>query len=88
MATRTIDNLFCIFDMTICRALNLSHPISTRAIIVYNRDKNRKEFWILNQGITKEVHHRLLSWMQENIHVDNIVHQLEADEIDMDQLAA
>ena len=87
MATRTIDNLYCIFDMTIFRALNLPQPISTRAILVYERDKNRKEFKILNQKINKEVHYRLLSWMHKNIHADSIVHQLSSNEIDMDQLA-
>ena len=87
MAARTIDSLFCIFDMTICRALNLTKPISTRAIIVYDRVKDRKEFRILNQEINREVHHRLLSWMHQNIKVDNIMHHSRSNEIDMDQLA-
>jgi hypothetical protein len=87
MATRTIDNLFCIFDMTICRALNLSCPISTRAIIAYDRDKGTKDIRILNREIEGEIHNRLLSWMHKNIHADNIVHHLSSNEIDMDQLA-
>ena len=87
MATRHINQLFCIFDLSICKAMNLKKPLSTRAILQYDRHGNTKEIQILNNEISAEVRQRLQHWLDLNVD-ENIVRHLRTSEVDMDLLAA
>ena len=86
MAKRSIDNLFCIFDLSICRAMHLSKPISTRAILAYNRNENMKEIKILDKGITQAMSERLASWLEDNVEIDDILYHIRSEEINIDEL--
>ncbi len=87
MATRHINQLFCVFDLSICKALGLIHPLSTRAVFSFDRHSNKKEIQILNPEIKAEMREKLLKWLETNID-EGIVEHLRASEIDMDSLAA
>jgi hypothetical protein len=87
VAVRHINHLFCIFDLSISKALDLTHPLSTRVVLQYDRQNNKKEIKILNLGIEGETRQRLLNWLDMNVD-ENIVEHLRSSEVDMDQLAS
>ncbi|SPD73102.1 hypothetical protein PITCH_A1680019 [uncultured Desulfobacterium sp.] len=86
MAKRHIDNLFCIFDLSICKAMGLSKPILTRVIFVYDRNEKIKQIKILDKGVTESMGRRLSSWLENNIEIEDILYHIRSEEIDFDQL--
>jgi hypothetical protein len=86
MAKRNIDNLYCIFDLSICKAMHLSKPIATRVILAYDRNENIKKIMILDKSITQAMSSRLSSWLEDNVEIDDILYHLRSEEIDIDEL--
>ncbi len=85
MARRHINQLYCIFDLSICKALALAHPVSTRAVLSFDRFNNKKEIQVLNPEITTDMRKRLVAWLE--VHIDeNIVEHLRENEVNMDAL--
>ncbi len=87
MATkREIENLFCIFNLSVCSPLQLNQPISTRVLFIYDKKRNKKEVRILHKGITEEARSRLVSWVEDNVEVDDIRNNiLSSEEINIDE---
>jgi hypothetical protein len=86
MAKRNVDNLYCIFDLSICKAMHLSKPISTRVIFAYDRNENIKKIMILDKSITQAMSSRLSSWLENNVEIDDILYHIRSEEIDIDEL--
>jgi hypothetical protein len=85
-AKREIDNLFCIFNLSIRKALHLDQSLFTKVLFVYDKGKNRKEIKILHEGMTEEIRRRLASWLEDNVEVDDIIHKISHKEINIDDL--
>ena len=86
MEKRNADNLYCIFDLSVCKAMHLSNPISARAILAYDRNENIKNIKILDKDMTQDMRERLSSWLRDNVEVDDILHHIRLEEIDIDEL--
>ncbi len=86
MAKRNVDNLYCIFDLSICKAMHLSKPISTRVILAYDKNENVKKIMILDKSITQAMSSRLSSWLEDNVEIDDILYHIRLEEIDIDEL--
>lgn len=86
MAKRVVDNLFCIFDLSVNKAMRLPGPISTRVILAYDRNENKKEIKILDKNITQAMNRRLSSWLEENVEIDDILCHIGSGKIDIDEL--
>jgi hypothetical protein len=86
MAKRNVDNLYCIFDLSICKAMHLSKPISTRVILAYDKNENVKKIMILDKSITQAMSSRLSSWLENNVEIDDILYHLRSEELDIDEL--
>jgi hypothetical protein len=84
-AKREIDNLSCIFNLSVFKAMHLDKPITTRVQIIYDKNKNRKEIIILHKLITEEMRNRLTSWLEHNVEVDDILHNIMFKEINIDE---
>ena len=88
MATqRHIEKLSTIFDLKIGRALCLDDSISTRVMLIYDRNKNQKEFKVLGKGTTIEMNGLITSWLEENMDINDIIIHLNQDEINIDNIS-
>ena len=88
MATqRHIEKLSTIFDLKIGRALCLDDSISTRVMLIYDRNKNQKEFKVLGKGTTIEMNGLITSWLEENMDINDIIIHLNQDEINIDTIS-
>jgi hypothetical protein len=84
---RIVDRLDSVFDLRIQKALNLSESLSTRVMLTYSKTENTKKFNVLSPKITEEMKHKITSWLDTHIDVDDLVSYLGSEEIDMDTLS-
>jgi len=85
MATeRIVDRMDSVFDLRIHKALNLKESVSARVLLTYSRKGNRKAFKIFDAKTTEEMKHKIASWLEAHIDVNDLAGRLGADEIDMD----
>jgi hypothetical protein len=83
---RIVDRLDSVFDLRIHKALNLSESVSTRVMLTYSKRENRKKFNVLNPKTTEEIKHKIASWLDAHIDIDDLAGRLGSKEIDMDTL--
>ena len=83
---RIVDRLNSVFDLRIHKALNLSESVSTRVMLTYRKPENRTTFKVLSTKTTEEMKRRITKWLDDHIHVDDLVCRLGSEEIDMDTL--
>ena len=83
---RLVDRLDSVFDIRIRKALNLSESVSTRVMLTYRKPENRTTFKVLSTKTTEEMKRRITKWLDDHIHVDDLVCRLGSEEIDMDTL--
>jgi hypothetical protein len=53
-------------------------------MLVYDKQKNIREYRILAFGISEETDRRIRAWLDENIAVDDVIHGLNSSEINAD----
>jgi hypothetical protein len=83
---RMVNRLDSVFDLRIRKALNLSESVSTRVRLTYSKPENRTTFKVLSMKTTEEMKRKITQWLDEHIHVDDLVCRLGSEEIDMDTL--
>ena len=83
---RIAERLDSVFDLRIHKALNLSESVSTRVMLTYSKQGNRKKFKVLNPKTTEEMKCKIASWLDAHIDVDDLAGRLGSKEIDMDTL--
>jgi hypothetical protein len=83
---RLPDRLDSVFDLKIHKALSLSESVSTRVRLTYSRNENQKKFNVLSPKTTEEMKHRISSWLDTHIDVEDLLCHLGTNEIDMDTL--
>ena len=84
---RYYDSLYSVFNLTIHKALGLPESVSIRIMLTYDRARNERKFVILKAEISKDMQHRLTTWLEENIEVDDIAYGLRANELDADRFS-
>lgn len=83
---RIVDRLDSVFDIRIRKALNLSEAVSTRVRLTYSKPENRKTFKVLSTKTTEEMKRKIAAWLDDHIHVDDLVCRIGSEEINMDTL--
>jgi hypothetical protein len=64
--TESVDRLMSIFDLPNCVNFQLPENVSARVMFTYDRNKNIKEFKILNRSLPEELAGRIRSWLEVN----------------------
>jgi len=83
---RIVDRLDSVFDLRIRKALNLSENVSTRVRLTYCKPENRTTFKVLSTQMTEEMKRKITKWLDDHIHVDDLMCRPGSEEIDMDTL--
>ena len=83
---RLPERLDSVFDLRIHKALSLSESVSTRVRLTYSKNENRKKFNVLGPETTEEMKHKISSWLDAHIDVEDLLSHLGNNEIDMDTL--
>jgi hypothetical protein len=83
---RFLDKLLSVFDLTICKAIELPESVSTRVIFLYDREGDHKKFLVTNNGLPKDLIERVTSWLEKNVDVHNINSILKKNKLDADAL--
>lgn len=83
---RIVDRLDSVFDLRIHKALNLPESVSTRVRLTYSKPENRTTFKVLSTRTTEEMKRKITSWLDDHVHVDDLLWRLGSEEIDMDTL--
>jgi len=81
---RDVDRMLAVFDLTVGKALNLPEDLSTRVMLVYDRERNVKEYTLLGNRLPDGVAHRVTRWLEENVEVDDIAFRLVANRLNAD----
>jgi hypothetical protein len=81
---RGVEKLLSILDLTIGEALNLRESLSTRVMLFYDAKRSKKEFTVLDQGITGDMKDRIRIWLEENVDIDEVIFELKSNHIDGD----
>jgi hypothetical protein len=85
---RNYVSLLSVFDLIIREALGLSESVSIRVMLSYDKILNERKFVILDTAIQKDMHDRLISWLEENIDVDDIAYGLRSNNLDVDSFSS
>ena len=83
---RFLDKLLSVFDLTICKAIELPESVSTRVIFLYDRQGDHKKFIVTNNGMPKDLIEQVTSWLEKNVDVHNINFILKKNKLDADAL--
>jgi len=83
---RDVANLISVFDLRIRKALHLSNDVSARVMLIYNKKEGVKRYEILGAELPNGVMVRLLEWLEGNVAVENIAFDLEANNLNADNL--
>lgn len=81
---RDVDRMLAVFDLTVGKVLNLPEDLSTRVMLVYDRERNVKEYTLLGNRLPDGVAHRVTRWLEENVDVDDIAFRLVANRLNAD----
>ena len=81
---RDVDRMLAVFDLTMCKALNLQEDLSTRVMLVYDRERNVKEYTLLGNRLPEGVAHKVTRWLEENVGVHDIAYCLVANCLNAD----
>ena len=81
---RDVDRMLAVFDLTMCKALNLQEDLSTRVMLVYDRERNVKEYTLLGNRLPEGVAHKVTRWLEENVGVHDIAYCLVANRLNAD----
>ncbi len=69
---RFLDQLLSVFDLTICKALELSESVSTRVMFRYESEGGHKEVLVSNNGLPKDLVDQVTLWLEKNMDIPNI----------------
>ncbi len=69
---RFLDQLLSVFDLTICKALELPESVSTRVMFQYEGEGGHKEVLVSNNGLPKDLVDQVTSWLEKNMDIPNI----------------
>ncbi|MBN1105211.1 MAG: hypothetical protein JXL84_17490 [Deltaproteobacteria bacterium] len=85
---RHVEKALSIFQLTIRDALCLHETVKTGIMMLYDRASNHREFTVLNRSIPSELSGRIVSWLEQQTDVDDILWGLKSNKMDADQAAS
>jgi len=81
---RHVNNLLSVFDLTACKALDLPENVSRRVIFIYDRKQKLKKFIITGNEVPNDIDSKLISWLEENIQIDDVAFGLKRNKLNAD----
>ena len=72
---RLIHQMSSIFELSDCKNLDVKRDVMGRVMFRYDEKQNTKEFRLLNGKIPDDLRDEIISWLDQNIDVDNIMFQ-------------
>ena len=83
---RSVEKLLSVFDLAIGRAQGLTESLNTRVMFEYDRKLNKREFRLLDHGISEVLGQQIRSWLEENVDLCDMVSGLSSNEMDANSL--
>jgi len=68
---RLVHQMSSIFELSDCENLDVERDVTGRVMFRYDQKQNTKEFRLLNANIADDLRDRIISWLDQNIDVDN-----------------
>ena len=68
---RLVHQMSSIFELSDCENLDVKRDIMSRVMFLYDEKQNIKEFRLLNENIPDDLRDKIISWLDQNIDVDN-----------------
>lgn len=81
---RDVNRMLAVFDLTVRKALNLTEDLSTRVMLVYDRERNVKEYTLLGSRLPEPLSRKLTKWLEDNVDVQDIAFGLVANRLNAD----
>jgi hypothetical protein len=69
---RIVDKLMVVFDLPRSHAVCFPDHASTRVMLVYDREKNERNFRVLTKDMPKRMSGEIESWLQDHMGVNEI----------------
>ena len=66
---RLVYNLMSVFDLSDYEGLGKPENTYGRVMLIYDKEKNVKEFKLLKGGIPAEMQRNIISWLEKNIEI-------------------
>lgn len=70
---RLVHQMSSIFELSDCKNLDVKRDGMGRVMFRYDEKQNTKEFRLLNGNIPADLRDKIISWLDQNIDVDNIM---------------
>ena len=68
---RLVHQMSSIFELSDCENLDVKRHAMGRVMFRYDEKQNTKEFRLLNQKLPEDLRDKIISWLDQNIDVDN-----------------
>jgi len=78
---RVINTLLSVFDLKIIDGSNLEELASARIVFIFDKDKNVREFSIVDSKMPHELQERLRAWLEKNVDPGKIVDAMKSDPV-------
>ena len=63
----------------------MKDAVSVRVLLSYDRKENRKEFTVLTEHIRKEMHRKIVAWLEDNVQVSDVMCRLQENALEADK---
>ena len=78
---RAISTLLSVFDLKIIDGSNLAEIASARIVFIFDKNKNVKEFSIVDSKMPHELQGRLRAWLEKNIDPGKILEDTKSEPV-------
>jgi hypothetical protein len=78
---RAINTLLSVFDLKIIDGSNLKELASARIVFIFDKNKDLREFSIVDSKMPHELQERLRAWLEKNIDPGKIINAVKSDPI-------
>ena len=68
---RLVQKMSSVFELSDCRNPDIKMDVSGRVMFRYDATLKEKEFILLNKDIPDDLCNRILSWLDQNVDLDN-----------------
>jgi hypothetical protein len=76
---RAIQTLLSVFDLRIIDGSNLAELASARIVFLFDKNKNLREFSIVDSNMPHELQDRLRAWLERNIDPGEIAEAMKSN---------
>jgi len=78
---RAINTLLSVFDLKIIDGSNLKELASARIVFIFDKNKDLREFSIVDSKMPHELQERLRAWLEKNIDPGKIIDAVKSEPV-------